>query len=338
MSIINKIEQACLIGRGGAGFPTHIKWRAVKKSSSADKYLIINGAEGEPGVYKDGHIIKNDLDGLVNGIKIASDYIKAKKIYFYLNSKYIEDYSVKIEKSFLKFGLKRKLEIIEKPKQVGYIGGEETTILNIIEGRRAEPRLKPPFPTVSGLFSKPTLINNIETLYNVNLLSLDNFSQQRFYSVNIGSRNVGVYHLPDNLSIKKVLQETGNLPDYDFFVQVGGDASGEVLNSGQLGRVVGGAGSITIHKLSEHQPVELITYYLSFFMNSSCGQCTPCREGTFRLLELFQKEKDLFKIEDSIKELVGALEDSSFCALGSSAGIAISSYFKNVYQKKYGKK
>ncbi len=338
MSIIKKIEQACLLGRGGASFPAYLKWKAVLNSKSSERYLVINGAEGEPGIYKDLYIIKNNLDDFSKGVKITADFIKAKKIFFYLNSNYFKLYKKEINKKFNKFGLKGKFEIIEKPKNAGYIGGEESTILNIIENKHLEPRLRPPFPTESGLFSKPTLIHNIETLYNIYLVDKGDYENKRFYSINFGKKNKGVYFLSADLSIKEVLEKSNNYPNYNFFVQVGGDASGDVLSQGQLNQKVSGAGSITIYDLDKHNPVELISYWLSFFANNSCGKCTPCREGTYRLLELFNEDcKNLKSIKNckmsanqNFLDLCQSLSDSSFCALGSSAPIAILSYFKNI--------
>ncbi len=330
-SIINKIKKNCLIGRGGASFPTYIKWESVAKAKSRTRYLIVNGAEGEPGVYKDRFIIKNNLEDFSLGVKIAFDFIKAKKLYFYLNANYYELYSKKIINSFNKIGLKSKFVIVKKPKDAGYIGGEESAILNIIEDYTAEPRLRPPFPTESGLFGEPTLINNIETIYNVALVSKNKFEKKRLYSVNFANKNKGVYFLADNLSVKEVLKQTNNYPAYDFFVQVGGDASGEVLNSKQLNQAVLGSGSITIHKLENHNPDKLINYWLKFFMNHSCGQCTPCREGTYRLMEMFKNGN--LKLDNSdFVNLCQSLSLSSFCALGGSVPIAITSYLKNVYK------
>jgi NADH:ubiquinone oxidoreductase subunit F (NADH-binding) len=333
MSIIKKIEENCLIGRGGAGFPVHIKWKSVAKAKSKNRYLVINGAEGEPGIHKDGHIINNLLEELSLGAKIAADYIKAKKIYFYLNSKYYNTHKDRIHKVFKKNDLAKKIELIEKPKDSGYIGGEESTVINIIEGKRPEPRLKPPFPTERGLFMEPTLVNNVETLYNVYLVSKNKYENKRFYSINFGRKNKGVYFLSDDFSIKKILQETNNYPEDDFFVQAGGDASGEVLNQYQLGKKVGGAGSITIHNLKDHDPVEMIKYWLGFFKKSSCGQCTPCREGTYRLLEIFRDKSSGMIREDSFLDICKSLSFSSFCALGTSAPIAVETYFKNIYKK-----
>jgi len=336
-NIINKIEDANLVGRGGACFPVYLKWQAVACAKGREKYLIINGAEGEPGIYKDGYIIKKYLPELSLGVKIASDYIKAEKIFFYLNHKYFKLYQKNIIKEFNKVGLKGKFIIFVKPQNSGYIGGEESTALNIIEGQHLEPRLRPPFPTEKGLFGKPTLINNVETLFNVGLVSQNKYENKRFYSINIGSKNKGVYFLSSDLTIKEILQQTNNYPKYSFFVQVGGDASGEVLNQKQLDQEVSGAGSITIHNLKDHQPFELINYWLRFFADSSCGQCTPCREGTYRLLELFNNVKnknkkglkELYNNQDYL-DLCQSLRLSSFCALGCSVPIAISSYFKNI--------
>jgi [NiFe] hydrogenase diaphorase moiety large subunit len=335
--ILRKIKKASLIGRGGAGFPTAFKWESVEKAESDTKYLIVNGAEGEPGVFKDGYIIKNFLNDFVQGVETAFEFIKAKQLYFYLNSKYYNSEKERIEKALNKTSLKGKFSIIEKPKKSGYIGGEESTILNIIEEKKAEPRIRPPFPTEKGLFSKPTLVNNIETLYNVCLVSRDEFEDKRFYSVNIEKRNKGVYFFPDNWSIEKVLKESGNYPDYDFFVQVGGNASGEVLNSKQLDQKVSGSGAITINSLEKHQADKFIEYYLKFFFDNSCGQCTPCREGTYRLLELFRESSSEKEKIEAFSDLCDALRFSSFCALGSAAPVALTTYFKNVYKKNYEK-
>jgi len=337
MNIIDKIKQAGLVGRGGAGFPTHLKWQAVKNASSKTKYLVINGAEGEPGVYKDKYILINHLDKLAKGVKLAFDYISATKVYFYLNPKYFDEYKKNIISSFDKVGLKGKFELFKKPHNAGYIGGEESTILNIIEGELLEPRLKPPFPTECGLFSQPTLINNIETLYNVSLVDKGKYKNNRFYSINIIynniSKNKGVYELSSDLTIAEVLKTTGNYPKYKFFVQIGGDAAGEVLNDKQLDQKVSGAGSITIFDFKKHNPEKLVKFWFDFFADNSCGQCTPCREGTYRLREMFNETKSVAKLLNNNKllEITENLNLASFCVLGSSVPVAILSYLKNVY-------
>jgi len=331
VNILDKIKKAGLVGRGGASFPVNLKWQAVKNEKRPEKYLVINGAEGEPGIHKDAYIINNYPEELMFGIKIALDFIKAKKIYFYLN-KNLYSSKNKLNKIANAIGLKGKIIFFLKPIDSGYFAGEESTILNIIEGKNIEPRLRPPFPTCSGLYGMPTLINNIETIYNVYLVSKNKYQNKRFYSVNFDKKNKGVYFLPENLTIKQILKETDNYPDYDFFVQIGGDASGEVLNSKQLNKKVDGAGSITVYNLEKHIPEKLIKYWLSFFRDNSCGQCTPCREGTYRLYEMFENFGLKMAKEKNFTDLCDNLFLSSFCALGTAVPIAILSYFKNVYE------
>lgn len=331
VNILDKIKKAGLLGRGGASFPVHLKWQAVKEVKDKIKYLVINGAEGEPGIYKDAYIINNYSEELMRGIKIASDFIKAEKIYFYLN-KNLYNSKNKLNKIANSIGLKGKIVFFLKPINSGYIAGEETAILNIIEGKNVEPRLKPPFPVCHGLYARPTLINNIETIYNVCLVSQNKYQNKRFYSINFDKKNKGVYFLPEDLSIYEILKQTNNYPKYDFFVQVGGDASGEVLNSKQLDRKVDGAGSITIYNLNKHQAEKIVKYWLSFFRDNSCGQCTPCREGTYRLYEMFENFGLKMTKEKNFTDLCDNLFLSSFCALGTAVPIAILSYFKNIYE------
>jgi len=228
--------------------------------------------------------------------------------------------------------------LFHKPERAGYIGGEETTLLNVMEGKVAEPRIRPPFPVTNGLWDSPTLVNNVETFYNISLVMHEKYEAKRFYTLNGDILNKGVYYFPDNWTIEQILIETENHPlksdykigKYDFFVQVGGDGSGEVLNSGQLDRVVGGAGSVTVHSLPKHEPMELLRYWVNFFFRESCGQCVPCREGTYRLNEFLKKnEVDwamFFVILNSTKE-------SSFCGLGGAVHIPIYSYIENVLNK-----
>jgi len=323
MDILSKIQQAGLVGRGGAGFPVAKKWEAVKVALGDKKYVVCNAAEGEPGVLKDGYILEHYPDKVIDGIKIAIDFLSAEKAYIYLNYHYHKKLGKKL--SFLLKG--SKIEIFVKPIKAGYIGGEESAVLNAIEGKRIEPRLKPPFPTTAGLWGCPTLINNVETFYNVSLAGSGKFANKRFYTVTGDCLNEGVYELPDNLTIEKVLKQTKNYPNFTFFSQIGGNASGEVLNSSQLKRPVSGAGSITVYSLGKNNFKKIIKGWLNFFVNESCGQCTACREGTYRLNEIFSKEKidwPLFNI------LLDNLSDASFCALGGSAPVAIKSFIKNV--------
>lgn len=321
--LINKIEKAKLVGRGGACFPTAKKWQIVKESSDDKKYVVCNAAEGEPGIKKDGYILDNFPERLIEGINLAISYIGAEKAFIYINPDYYKKYKRNLN-SLLKG---TDIELVPKKHNAGYIGGAESAMLNSIEEKTVEPRLRPPFPTTNGLWNYPTLINNVETFYNVALVNLDKFENKRFYTINGDTMNTGVFDLADNLSIANVLKKTNNVPGFDYFVQVGGDASGEVLNENQLKNPVTGSGSITIYSLIKYKPINLIKKWIGFFNEESCGQCTPCREGTYRLMEILNSPKPNW---EAFSGLLINLEESSFCGLGCAAPIAVTSYIRNV--------
>lgn len=337
LDIISKIKKADLRGRGGAGFPVAIKWQGVKnaldKNKKASYYVIINAAEGEPGVKKDVYILEHHLGLVLQGVKESVLALGPKRlagIYFFTSHDYYKLYSKKIEKLLNEhrfLSLKIFWHFSLKPKTLSYLCGEESVILNVIESKRHEPRLKPPLPVDCGLFGQPTLINNVETFYEVALVANGTYDAKRFYTINGEVPRPGVYHLPDSWKVEDVLRLTGNFPSYKFFVQVGGDVSGEVLNSTQLKRLVTGSGSITIYPWFNHNQDELISRWLNFYQEGSCGQCTPCREGTYRLLELFLAKKTYSPEFWDILEL---LKEGSFCAYGKGISLPLSSYYKNI--------
>lgn len=353
--IITQIKKAGLVGRGGAEFPVYLKWLAVYRAMSsanhvhcqADSrqeiayhlhpdqsprpkvcYVVANGAEGEPGIKKDGYILSEHTEMFLNGLKSALDCLSAKRAYIFLRGDYFENYQDRILKAAAKIGILKKLELVKKPAEVGYIGGEESAVLNMIEGRRAEPRLRPPYPTVSGLFGQPTLINNIETFYDVALVANGDYKGERFFTLNGNLRHPGVFPYRANWSIAKILHASDNYPQRPFFVLVGGDASGEVLTEDQLEVRPRGAGSITVFDLRRHDPRQLMFSWLEFFKNESCGQCVPCREGTLRLFDIAGSARMNWPL---FEEILDNLENSSLCALGASLPLPLRSYYKNIY-------
>ena len=339
VSIIEKISEANLVGRGGASFPVASKWLMVKKALRGKKtgYIVLNGAEGEPGVDKDGYILNHYPEELVHGIFVADSFLgkeKIKNIYFFINKEYYQKYSAGIKKvlSLKKYSsLIKKFVFVVKPLDLTYISGEETALLNLIEGKKIEPRLKPPYPNSSGLFGKPTLINNTETFYNISLVARNKYRHERFYTLTGAVRRRGVYLLPESLTIREILEKTGNMPSFKFFVQVGGGASGEVLHYSQLDRPVGGLGSIMVYDFLKTDHDKLLRYWLGFFREQSCGQCTICREGTYRIFEMLSEKK--FD-EELFSDILNALDENSFCYLGRSVSIPIRSYFANILRKK----
>ena len=362
MDIITELKKANLTGRGGACFPTAVKWSAVAKAIAEKGNgkkkcdVICNAAEGEPGVKKDGYILEHFPERVIDGIKIAMNFLSAEKAYIYINHKYYKKFGKNLKKiitsphvflphpnpPLIRGGNKREglpIELFVKPISSGYIGGEETAVINAIEGhrvgracKRVEPRLQPPFPTANGLWGCPTLVNNVETFYDVSIIAGNKYENKRFYTINGNCLWAGVYELPENWTIDKILKQTKNYPKFAFFAQIGGEASGEVLNDKQLRRQVSGVGSITVYSIKRYQPKKLITGWLNFFLNESCGQCTPCREGIYRLKEIMQSPKPDWQL---FSDLLDNLDEASLCGLGRAAPVPIRSYIKNVLNNDY---
>ncbi|MFA5155172.1 MAG: NADH-ubiquinone oxidoreductase-F iron-sulfur binding region domain-containing protein [Patescibacteria group bacterium] len=335
VNILAKIADAGLVGRGGASYPTAAKWSAVKAALKGRKqgYIILNGAEGEPGVKKDGFIIRHYPAEVIEGLDLADRFLgpdKIKRVYLFLNQAYFKNYASGLRQVLARQKyrtLRPKTEFFIKPERLTYISGEESALLNLIEGKKVEPRIRPPYPTEYGLYGRPTLVNNTETFYNVALAVSGRYEEKRFYTVSGAVKHPGVYQLSVHATIAEVLKHTNNWPIFPFFVQAGGEASGEILNEQQLDQPVEGAGSIMVYDKKRTNKHKLIKYWLKFYHEQSCGQCTACREGSSRLLELIDAhpfDHELFW------EIVGALEESSFCALGSSLPVPLKSYFNNI--------
>ncbi|MFA5431791.1 MAG: NADH-ubiquinone oxidoreductase-F iron-sulfur binding region domain-containing protein [Candidatus Paceibacterota bacterium] len=322
--IIEKLKESGLKGRGGGGFPVGLKWELAKKAKGKIKYVICNASEGEPNVFKDGYILRNHLDEVIKGIDLAMKTISAEVGYIYINSKYYQELKEKID---LAIG-KRKIIIFEKKAR--YIGGEETAICESIEGKRAEPRKKPPFLTDNGLFNCPTLMNNVETFYYVSKVALGKYDKKRFYSINGDVENAGVYELPEEMTIFEVLKKTSNYPSFDFFAQIGGGASGEIMIMEELNRPATGAGSITIFNKKKTDVFVLMEKWAEFFHLGNCDKCVPCREGAYRIYEMVKTRKLDYEILDS---LFLSLRESSFCALGRGIPTPFVSLIEKVIKK-----
>ncbi len=323
MDIIKKIKKAGLLGRGGGCFEVAKKWELVNAAKDERKFVVCNLSEGEPGVRKDKYILDYFMSEALSGIRLAKEYLGAERAYIYMNPAYYDEYQYRLRKLIGD----EDIELFKKDHKAGYIAGEETAALNHIEGEKVEPRLRPPFPTTSGLWGHPTLVNNLETFYNVFLVSEDRFDNQRFVTIGGDCLDRGVFRFPEQTSIAEILRATKNYPNFAFFVQIGGDASGPVYNSKQLDQPVSGSGTITIYSQLKHKPMDLIRHWALFFRNQSCGQCTPCREGTIRLVEILYSPAPDWEM---CGDILDNLSETSFCSLGLSAPVAIRTYINNV--------
>ncbi|MFW6282691.1 MAG: NADH-ubiquinone oxidoreductase-F iron-sulfur binding region domain-containing protein [Minisyncoccales bacterium] len=309
-NIIKKLKKENLKGRSGSLFPTGKKWEIIKNRKEKHKYIICNGTEGEPGVFKDKYILENYPEEVLNGIKIAINTIKAKKAFIYLNETYYKEYKEVLNK------LKKEYPIELFKTREKYLAGEETTACNLIEGgKRIEAREKPPYPTEKGLWNSPTLINNIETFYYVSKISKNQYNKTKFYCIAGKVNQKKVIELPLDATIKKVLEKTNNLPNFDFFVQVGGGAAGKIFLSSELDHKIKGLGSVIIYDKQKMDLFAFLKEKIDFFLKENCDRCTPCREGTHRIKKMIEKKEIDNKI---LKDLFFVMENTSLCPFGET--------------------
>ena len=203
--------------------------------------------------------------------------------------------------------------------------GEETTLINDIESKPKEPRLKPPFPTISGLWNYPTLVNNTETFYYISKLAKNEYNNTRFVSIFGNTKNKGVFEISNNLSIKEILKKTNNYPKQKFFIQAGGGASGEFIDQSQLNQKLKYTGSIIIFNKKTTNIAKLLKNIIRYFHKENCNKCVPCREGVYRINEMIKNNELDSQILD---DLMFTMNNTSFCALGKSVSSPIKSLLK----------
>ena len=334
--VIQKVVDSGLIGLGGANFPTGKKWQLTVKA----EYLIVNFDEGEPGTFKDKFIVENNPELLVEGIDIACYALQCKECYIYLRREYV------YLKKILEKVLKKAQSGVDIKIVVGagsYLCGEETAIMNSIEGRRGETRRKPPYPAQIGLFGRPTCINNVETLARVALVFRDDWNNQlMLFSISGDVENPGVYEAERGIQLNKLMLEAKPIdPKAVFFGAAGGclpyDESLELSVEKVSGKgAMFGSGTLIIVGMERSVP-DLCSNITKFFVEENCGNCTPCREGNYRLLQLFQKKKCTKNELDLIEELAEHIPETSFCALGQCSTTHLKTalkYFRKEFEKK----
>ncbi|PIR92819.1 hypothetical protein COT99_04100 [Candidatus Falkowbacteria bacterium CG10_big_fil_rev_8_21_14_0_10_43_10] len=317
--IISKLKKSGLKGRGGACFPTGDKWDCFRKAKAEKKYIVCNFAEGDPYMLKEAFLLKNHLAEVVDGVKIALKTFIGSTAFIYLR----HDYYKKYKNAFKKEIGSLPISLVEKIG--GYLAGEETCALEVIEGKKAEPRLRPPYPAQSGLWGFPTLINNAETFYCISRITQEKYKNERLYCLSGYVKDKGAHELKERMTIREILWQTGNLSkDNDFFVQVGGFL-GEFLLPAELDCLLCGLGSVVVFNSRTTDLIKLVKEKLKFVMQENCDKCTPCREGTYRLYEnLNQGVID----EKLAEDIFLALRETSFCPLGRAAGSCLESLLR----------
>ena len=347
--ILTELENSNLRGLGGAGFPAGKKWRILKDQPSP-RLLAINIDEGEPGTFKDRFYLEMDPHRFFEGMLIASEVVGIDKIYIYLRDEYA---AVRIlmakELSKLRDKFKDKIPEIELRRGAGaYICGEESAMIESIEGKKGMPRLRPPFVAQVGLFGRPTLEHNMETLYWVRdvaekgadwFTSFGRNGRKGFRSFSVSGRvkNPGVHLAPAGITVKELIKEYagGMLDGHEFYAYFPGGASGGILpaNMGDipldfdtLNEYDCFIGSAAIMVLSSHDKVmRAASNTMSFFEHESCGKCTPCRVGTSKATKLMGEDKWNISL---LNDLATVMSDASICGLGQAASNPLKSVIK----------
>ncbi len=369
--VIKIIKDSGLRGRGGAGFPTGIKWDACRKSPGDEKYIICNADEGDPGAYMDRSVLEGDPHTVLEGMLICAYAIGSNEGYMYVRAEYplaieklktaikeAEDYGL-LGKNILDKGFNFAIKISEGGG--AFVCGEETALIASIEGKSGEPKQKPPFPAQKGLWGKPTNINNVETWANIPVIiargsewfskiGTEKSKGTKIFSVVGKINNTGLVEVPMGITLKEIVNEIGGgIPEGKKFkaVQTGGPSGGcipaEHINLPvdyerltEVGSMMGSGGMIVLDENT--CAVDIARYYLDFLKGESCGKCTPCREGVERMYDILLKitegkgtESDIQNLE----ELAPAIVNGSLCALGGTAPnpvITTLRYFKNEYE------
>ena len=368
--VIDEIKLSGLRGRGGGGFSTGLKWEFTKKPVSDIKYIVCNADEGDPGAFMDRSILEGDPHSIIEAMAVAGYSVGASKGFVYIRAEY-------------PLAIKRLRHAINEAREHGLLGdnimgtsfsfdieikygagafvcGEETALIHSIEGQRGEPTTKPPFPAESGLWDKPTCVNNVETLANVPAILLEGASWfnaigsetskgTKVFALAGKINNVGLVEVPMGITLREIIYEIGGgIKDGKEFkaVQTGGPSGGCITKDqldvkidyeslGAIGSMMGSGGMIVMDE--DNCMVDIAKFYLEFTVEESCGKCTPCRVGNKRLHEMLTKiseGKGTMEDLDAMRELAQTIKDTSLCGLGQTAPNPVLStlnFFKDEY-------
>ena len=370
--VIDVIKKSGLRGRGGAGFPTGKKWELTRASIGEQKYVVCNADEGDPGAFMDRSILEGDPHSVLEAMAIAGFAIGANKGFIYVRAEYpiaverlkiaikqARDYGI-LGKNI--FGTNFDFDIEIRLGAGAFVCGEETALLESIEGKRGQPRVKPPYPAQSGLWGKPTLINNVETYANIAQIILngaewfsgigtESSKGTKVFALGGNVNNIGLVEVPMGTTLREIVYDIGGgIPNGRQFkaAQTGGPSGGcipkEHLDTPidyeslkEIGSMMGSGGLIVMDDTK--CMVSLAKFYLEFTVSESCGKCTPCRIGTKRMLEILEKlcsgegeEMDIYKLE----KLAVNIQKASICGLGQSAPnpvISTLKYFREEFRQ-----
>jgi NADH-quinone oxidoreductase subunit F/NAD(P)H dehydrogenase (quinone)/NADP-reducing hydrogenase subunit HndC len=369
--IIEEVKTSGLRGRGGAGFPAGMKWSFAKGSPGDVKYVLCNADEGDPGAFMDRSILEADPHAVLEGMIIAAKAINAHQGYVYARTEYplaIRRLGIAIEQArergligdnILDSGFDFHVEIYQGAG--AFVCGEETALMRSIEGKRGMPRPRPPFPALQGLWEKPTILNNVETLANIPQIILkggawyasvgtETSKGTKVFALSGDINNIGLVEVPMGTTLRRMIYDIGGgIPNKRKFkaVQLGGPSGGCVPEAyldtpvdyeeiAKVGAIMGSGGAIVMD--DNTCMVDMARFFMDFIQDESCGKCTPCREGTRRQLELLKKicngqgePQDL----DELESLSAVIKDTALCGLGQTGPNPVLStlrYFRDEYE------
>lgn len=368
--ILALLEASGLRGRGGAGFPTFMKWSFAKASVSDQKYVICNADEGDPGAFMDRSVLEGDPHAVIEAMAIAGYTIGANQGYIYVRAEYpiaVSRLRIAIKQAREQgvlgdhiFGSDFNFDLDLRLGAGAFVCGEETALLESIEGHRGEPRPRPPFPAVKGLFGKPTIVNNVETLANIPQIIIKGPSSfasmgtekskgTKVFALGGKIENSGLVEIPMGTTLREIVEDIGGgIPNGKEFkaAQTGGPSGGcipvehydvpiDYENLKEIGSMMGSGGLIVMDE--DNCMVDIAKFFLEFTVEESCGKCLPCRVGTKRLLEILEKitmGKATLEDLDKMEELCHHIQENSLCGLGQTAPNPVLStyrYFKDEY-------
>ena len=363
--VVDEIKKSGLRGRGGGGFPTGLKWQFTLDAIGEEKYVACNADEGDPGAFMDRSVLEGDPHSVIEAMAIAGYAIGASKGFIYIRA----EYPIAVERLEIALAQAKELGVIGEDVfgtdfsfdleiRLGagaFVCGEETALIESIEGRRGMPRPRPPFPANKGIFQMPTLLNNVETYANITQIILNGAEWFRSIGTEkspgtkvfaLGGKinNTGLVEIPMGMTLREVIYDIGGgIPNGKEFkaVQTGGPSGGCLTykhldeqitydNLVRLGSMMGSGGMIVLDE--DNCMVDVARFFLDFTVDESCGKCTPCREGTKRMLEILDRIcEGKGEIEDiaRLENLAVSIKDSALCGLGQTAPNPVLSTIKN---------
>lgn len=369
--VIQAILDSGLRGRGGAGFPTGLKWRLAKQNDADQKYVCCNADEGDPGAFMDRSVLEGDPHAILEAMAIAGYAIGASQGYIYVRA----EYPIAVERLKIAIAQAREMELLgddifgsgfsfDIDLRLGagaFVCGEETALMTSIEGKRGEPRPRPPFPAQKGLFGKPSILNNVETLANIPQIILngpewfasmgtDKSNGTKVFALGGKIHNTGLVEVPMGTTLREIVDEIGGgIPGGKKFkaAQTGGPSGGcipaehfdipiDYDNLISIGSMMGSGGLIVLDE--DDCMVDIAKFFLEFTVEESCGKCTPCRIGTKRMLEILEritKGQAVMEDLDKLEELCLYIKNNSLCGLGQTAPNPVLStlhFFRNEYE------